>query len=248
MSPFATRLKIGTTALVLEALARDPLRSWPQLAEPLAELRAISRDPSFRWAVDLAGGRKSTALEVQRQYLAAVKAECDLSLPAKAALVVDWETTLNDLETDVMRCRNRLDWVAKLALVREFQAAQNIQPDDPWLQSLDLEYHRLDLAEGLYYALEQSGAILGVPEESAIRRAVREPPATTRALVRGRCVQKFAAAVESAQWDHITLQAGGEHIKISLMDLFAPEEILRYGRVIEGARSPEDLRTLKLMP
>jgi proteasome accessory factor A len=97
----------------------------------------------------------------------------------------------------------------------------------------------------LYYALEQSGAMLGVPEESAIRRAVREPPTTTRALVRGKCVQKFASAVESAQWDHITLQAGGEHIKISLMDLFAPEEILRYGRVIEGARSPEDLRTLR---
>ncbi len=105
--------------------------------------------------------------------------------PAKAALVADWETVLNDLETDVMRCRNRLDWVAKLALVREFQAAQNIAPDDPWLQSLDLEYHRLDLAEGLYYGLEQGGAMLGVPDEAAVRRAVREPPYTTRALCAG---------------------------------------------------------------
>ena len=130
---------------------------------------------------------------MQREYLAAVKAVCDLSMPAKAALVADWETVLNDLETDVMRCRNRLDWVAKLALVREFQAAQNIAPDDPWLQSLDLEYHRLDLAEGLYYGLEQSGAMLGVPEEAAVRRAVSEPPTTTRAYVRGKCIQKFAA-------------------------------------------------------
>jgi hypothetical protein len=89
--------------------------------------------------------------------------------------------------------------------------------------------------------------MLGVPEESAIRWAVREPPRTTRALVRGKCIQKFASAVEAAQWDHITLQTGGESIKISLMDLFAPEEILRYGKIIEGARSPEDLRTLKSM-
>lgn len=245
MSPFATRLKIGTTALVLEALARDPQRVCPQLVDPLETLPAISRDPSFRWELKLAGCKPSTALEVQREYLAAVKAVCDLSTPAKAALVADWEAVLNDLETDVMRCRNRLDWVAKLALVREFQVAHNIAPDDPWLQSLDLEYHRLDLAEGLYYGLEQSGAMLGVPEESAVRRAVREPPTTTRALVRGKCIQKFAAAVESAQWDHITLQGGGESIKISLMDLFAPEEILRYSKIIEGARSPEDLRTLK---
>jgi len=245
MSPFATRLKIGATALVLEALARDPQRTWPQLSEPLATLPAISRDPSFHWEVKLEGRKPSTALEIQREYLAAVKSVCDLTIPAKAALVADWEAVLDDLGTDFMRCRNRLDWVAKYALVREFQAAQNLAADDPWLQSLDLEYHRLDLAEGLYYGLEQGGAILGVPEESLIRRAVRQPPSTTRALVRGKCVQRFASAVESAQWDHITLQSAGESIKISLMDLFAPEEILRYGKVIDGARSPEDLRTLK---
>jgi len=246
MSPFATRLKIGVTALVLEALARDPQRTWPQLAEPLAALRAISRDPAHRWEVTLAGRKAaSTALEVQREYLAAVRAVCDLSDPAKAAVAADWETALNDLQTDVMRCRNRLDWVAKLALIREFQAAQNIAPDDPWLQSLDLEYHRLDLAEGLYYGLEQGGTMLGAPDESAVRRAVREPPYTTRACIRGKCVQKFAKQVESAQWDHITLQDGGELIKISLMDLFAPEEIARQARLVDAARTPADLRMLK---
>jgi proteasome accessory factor A len=247
MSPFATRLKIGVTALVLEALARNPRRAWPQLADPLEALSAISRDPSFRWEVEMQGGRRSTALAIQREYLEAAKEVCDLSAPAKAAVLEGWEGVLNDLEVDYMRCRNRLDWVAKLALVREFQAAQNIGPDDPWLQSLDLEYHRLDLAEGLYYGLEQSGAMLGAPEEAAVHWAMCEPPSTTRAYVRGRCIQKFASAVESAQWDHITLAAEGGPIKISLMDLFAPEDISRYARIVDGARSPEDLRTLKSM-
>jgi proteasome accessory factor A len=245
MSPFATRMKIGTTALVLEALSRDPLRPWPKLAEPLLALRSISRDPKFRWLVPLLNGKHVTAVDLQRAYLAAVKAICDLSDPAKSQLVKDWESLLNDLETDPARCANRVDWVAKRELFRQFQASQNIAPGDPWLQSLDLEYHRLDLAEGLYYALEQGGTMLGVPDEAAVRRAVREPPSTTRALVRGKCVQKFPAAVESAQWDHITLQAGGESLKISLLDLFAPEDILRYGKAIDGARSPEDLRTLE---
>jgi proteasome accessory factor A len=228
-------------------LARDPRRNWPQLAEPLEALRAISRDPAFRWEVALENGKKTTAISLQREYLAAVKLVCDLSRPAKQSLVADWEAVLEDLEADVMRCKNRLDWVAKMAMVREFQSSQNLAPDDPLLQSLDLEYHRLDLAAGLYYAIEQSGVMLGVPEESAIRRAVSEPPSTTRALVRGKCVQRFAAAVESAQWDHITLHADGELLRISLLDLFAPDEILRYGRAIDGARSPEDLRMLKSM-
>jgi hypothetical protein len=39
-------------------------------------------------------------------------------------LVADWEAVLNDLESDYTRCRNRLDWVAKLQLVREFHGAK----------------------------------------------------------------------------------------------------------------------------
>jgi len=233
------------TGLVLEALVRDPRRAWPQLAEPLDALKAISRDPKFRWEVECQGGRRSTALDIQRSYLEAVKDVCDLSAPARAAVAEDWEAVLNDLAVDALRCRNRLDWVAKLAMVREFQASQNLAPDDPWLQSLDLEYHRLDLAEGLYYGLEQSGAMLGAPEETAVRWAMCEPPTTTRAYVRGKCIQKFATAVESAQWDHITLSGDRGPLKISLMDLFAQEDVSRYARAVDRARSPEDLRTLK---
>ncbi len=243
MSPFTTRLKVGATALVLEALVLDPKRIYPVLADPLSALTAISRDPRFRWEIALEGGQTGTALAAQRAYLSAVREVCDLSLPAKATLVADWETVLNDLETDVMRCRNRLDWVAKLGLVRDFQRTQKLADGDPWLQSLDLEYHRLDMSEGLYYGLEQSGAIRGVPDEATVRRAVTLPP-TTRATVRGKCIQKFASAVTAAQWDHITLQGREGPIKISLLDLFAPEDVLRCSRVIDAARSPEDLRIL----
>ena len=111
-----------------------------------------------------------------------------------------------DLEIDPLRCRNRLDWAAKLALIREFQSAQNLGANDPWLQSLDLEYHRLDRDKGLYYALEQSGSIIGAPDDAAVRRAISDPPRSTRAYIRGRCIQKFAPSVIAAQWDHITLQ------------------------------------------
>jgi proteasome accessory factor A len=247
MSPFATRLKVGATALVLEALARDPKLALPRLADPLRTLTSISRDPKFLWEFRLLDGRPSAAVAVQRAYLEAVKRICDLSTPAKASLVTDWETVLNDLEADFGRCRNRLDWVAKLRLLRAFQEQHQLAADDPWLQSLDLEYHRLDLTEGLYYALEAAGTMLGVPDEAQTRRAMTEPPRTTRAYVRGRCVQKFAAEVTSAQWDHITLRGSRGPMKISLLDLFAPEDILRYGKAIDAACSPDDLRPLASM-
>jgi proteasome accessory factor A len=244
MSPFATRLKIGTTALVLEAVARDPKRRYPALADPLRALRAISRDPKFRWEVALEENKCSNALALQREYWQAVNELCDLGDPAKAALVADWDNVLLDLEADPMRCRNRLDWVAKLALVQEFRQAQKIGSTDPWLQSLDLEYHRLDRQAGLYYALEQAGSIMGVPDEAAVLRAISEPPRTTRAYVRGRCIQKFSASVVSAQWDHITLQGSHGPLKISLLDVFTADEVAAYARVVDAAKCPDDLGSI----
>ena len=247
MSPFATRLKIGTTALVLEALVRNPNRMLPRLADPLSALPAISRDPKFKWEIRLEDDRPSTALEIQRAFLGAVREVCDLSSPERNDLVADWEQVLNDLETDYTRCRDRLDWVAKLMLVRDFQTAQNLADNDPWLRALDLEYHRLDFAEGLYYGLEQSSAMRVVPEEAAVRDAVANPP-RTRAYVRGKCIQKFPEQVISAQWDHITLQGSDGPIRISLLDLFAPEEILQYVRAVDAAHSPDDLRSIANVP
>jgi proteasome accessory factor A len=254
MSPFATRLKVGTTALVLEALVNDPKRILPKLKEPLRALTEISRDPDFEWKVALqdgnanALGKFSTALEVQREYLRAVKERCNLDHPERAALVEDWEAVLDDLGSDVMRCRNRLDWVAKLGMIREFQQSQNIADDNPWLQSLDLEYSRLDFAEGLYYGLEQSGAVLsGVPAGLA-EDAMHNPPASTRAYIRGKCIQKFSSAVLAAQWDHITLEGSAGPIKISLLDLFAPQEIMHYARTVDAATTPDDLQALLSVP
>ena len=192
----------------------------------------------------LQDGAASSAIAVQRAWCQAARDFCDLTDPAKAAVWADWNQVLTDLETDPMRCRDRLDWVAKLALIRQFQAAQNIGDNDPWLQSLDLEYHRLDLEAGLYYGLEQSGAMAWAPEEAAVRRAITEPPRSTRACIRGRCIQKFSDQVLSAQWDHITLQGARRPLKISLLNLFAPKELAAARQAVEAARQPDDLAGL----
>jgi Pup amidohydrolase len=188
--------------------------------------------------------RSSSALEVQGAYLKAVRELCDLSDPEKAAVVKDWAEALEDLASDPMRCRDRLDWVAKLCMIADFRAAQDIAEDSPWLRSLDLEYHRLDFAEGLYYGLEQSGAMRMAAPEEAANEAMHHPPLTTRASIRGKCVQKFGSAVTSAQWDHIVVESSKGAIKISLLDLFGAEKIARFNAVLDAAKTAEDLREL----
>ena len=77
---------------------------------------------------------------------------------------------------------------------------------------------------------------------------MRQPPASTRAYIRGKCIQKFSSAVLAAQWDHITLEGENGPIKISLLDLFAPQEIMHYARAVDAAQTPEDLRVLVNVP
>lgn len=246
LSPFATALKVGATALVLEAIVRQPRRSWPRLAAPLRAVRSISRDPKWRWEVALArsGGRAgpSTALEIQAAYLKAVRECCDLTSPDRRGCVDAWAEVLEDLATDPMRCADRLDWVAKHRLIRRFQDAEGLSDGDPWLRSLDLEYHRLDPDEGLYFGLEQSGAIRGVPPAADVEAAIHHPPKDTRAALRGRCIDRFRSAVLSAQWDHVTLQTRNGPLRIDLTQLFDPRTIAAWLEVVESASSPDDLR------
>ncbi len=243
MSAFATRLKVGSTALVLEAIAHAPGAAFPQLADPLGALKSISRDHRFHWEIPLQDKRMTTALEIQRWYAHFTQKHADPAHAEVGRLIGDWEDVLDDLGSDYRRCRDRLDWVAKLILIQGFQQAQGLQDDDPWLRSLDLEYHRLDMNEGLYYGLERAGSMRGSPPESEVFRAVGKAP-PTRAEVRGRLVRKFGGAITAAQWDHVTLRTENGAVRISLLDLFAPAAILRYCDAIDRARTPDDLRSL----
>jgi len=246
LSPFATWLKVGSTALILEAIIREPRRTWPRLADPLRAVRSISRDPKWRWEIGVstarARNRPSTALEIQATYLQAVRECCDLSSPDRRELVEAWASVLEDLATDPLRCADRLDWVAKHQLIRAFQDAENLGDSDPWLRSLDLEFHRLDPTEGLYIGLEQSGAMRGVPDPADVANAVHRPPRDTRAAIRGRCVDKFPDAILSAQWDHVTLRTRHGPLRVDLTRLFDPADIAAWLAVVEAAVTPDDLR------
>src|SRR6266700_3805021 len=70
MSEWATAMKIGTTALVLDLIERGEA---PQLeiAQPVDANKAISRDQTYDWIIELKDGRKISAIDVQRIYLRA---------------------------------------------------------------------------------------------------------------------------------------------------------------------------------
>ena len=46
-----------------------------------------------------------------------------------------------------------VDWITKKWLLETFMESEGIGWDDPWLQSLDLEYHNIDPAKGLFFGV-----------------------------------------------------------------------------------------------
>ena len=206
----ATLLKVGTTLLTLR-LIESGWRAPVELRDPVAAIKQISRDQTLKWNVERVGGGTMGAVEIQRAFLAGGNEKLR-GLSSETDLILDeWEAVLDRLDSDPLGLSDTLDWAAKRALIEEFRDAEGLRWDDPTLQSIDLEYHNVDPAAGLYYGLEQEGRVRRVVTEDEVARAMVVPPAgSPRAVIRGLAVSKFADAVQSASWSRLTLVEGGQ--------------------------------------
>jgi Pup amidohydrolase len=245
MSEWATAMKIGTTALVLDLIERGQA---PQLeiAQPVDANKSISRDQTYDWIIELKDGRKISAIEVQRIYLRAASKIIDSPSTGAAADAADedrqwilreWENVLNDLERDVMVTRDRVDWAAKKFLLNALKEEEKLSWNDPWLQSIDLEYHNVDLERGLYYELVRQGSMRRFVREDEIKTAIFTPPETTRAFFRGRSVARFNDQIASIQWDELVFQNGLLSRRVVLPEAFAD---MRLDALNQAARNGKD--------
>jgi hypothetical protein len=249
MAEVSTWLKVGTTALVLEALQKEPLPSNLKLADPLGAHRSISRDEKYAWEISLQSGMQSSAVDLQQNYLEWVERYVDLKHPEKRHVIEEWKATLEMLRKDVFLLRNKLDWVAKRWLLDTFRESEGVKWSDPWLQSLDLEYHLLNREQGLFYALEATGEMERLSTEVEVLGAMQQPPSTTRAYIRGKSIQKFSKNLKSAQWDHLIFHCDGQTYQLDLSQAFPGQtlEELRLG-VDQASKIKDLIRILKLKP
>ncbi len=213
MSPFACALKCGTTALVLTLLEEGWLPAGWALDDAVQATRDISRDATRQWRVTLADGRSCDALDVQRAFLAAAR-EHLRGLDVETDWLLDqWCFTLDCLRAKPNALIGGVDWITKFWLLETFRAAENLEWTDPWLQSLDLEYHNLNPANGLFHGVAAPSKTIGEFNARARRpSALRIPPMDTRAWARGIAVEQFMRETRPyvINWDSISLE-GGRH-------------------------------------
>jgi hypothetical protein len=212
----AEYLRIGTTLLVLDAAEAGFLRGAPRLRRPMRALHALAADPSLVAQIPARGGRRYSALDLQRYYLEACRAYLDAfpDAPAEAwELLRRWQQALADLAHHRRRLVGRLDWVTKQFLLDEAGR------DAPWeaRKKIDLRYHELS-PEGFFRRLRDAGhtAVLVGPEE--LDRAARTPPSGTPAAKRGRYIREFSTGGGRlvADWHQVVIGRGREKRVIEL--------------------------------
>src|SRR3984893_14250707 len=215
MSEWATAMKVGTTSLILDLIEHGEA---PQLeiAQPVDANKSISRDQTYDWIIELKDGRKISAIDVQRIYLKAATDIDNGGGEGRRWELRECENVLNDLDRDVMVARDRVDWAAKKFLLNALEEEEKLAWSDPWLQSIDLEYHNVDLERGLYYELVRQGSMRRIVNEDEIKMSIFTPPETTRAFFRGRSVARFNDEITSIQWDEIVFANGSQSRRVAL--------------------------------
>lgn len=224
-----TFLKVGTTSLVLSAVeAGDERLDVLELADPVAEVSAVSRDLALRYRMRLASGESATALEIQRALVTIARDY--VSDEADARVIDRWERVIDALGRNPFEAARDVEWVAKLQLLgrmRERYAVLDadgtmILPDwdDDRLQAADLQWS--ELGTGLAARLSAAGAVERIVSDADIERAMTTPPSTTRAWLRGRMVSQRGDVVDAASWSTIVLDRDSEHGHLEVLTLPDP--------------------------
>ena len=222
----ATFLKVGTTAIVLGMIEDEFLESGPgarkewSLAGPVPAMRTVSHDPTCRAQIELADGRRMSAVELQWEFLRLAKKYADetgLELcggeDVGGQVLTRWEAVLSALEDDPMSLDGQLDWVTKRNLLDAYVERDGLTWSDPKLALLDLQYHDVRPDRSLYERLVRAGKVERLVDEQDVQEAITEPPGSTRAYFRGTCLARWPEAVVAANWDSLILDVGGDPLK-----------------------------------
>lgn len=202
MSQTSTLLKLGTTALVLDAIdagvSFDDLRP----VDPVAEISAVSHDLTLRHELKLNDGSSATAIDIQREYLERTRKVCENPTEVEAKVFALWEEVLDLLAEDPLSTSHLLDWTAKYALIKGY-LDRGVSITNPKLALIDLQYTDIDPAKSLYHALVHKGRMQTLASEDEINAAVAHPPEQSRAWTRGRMIERFADELVAANWQEL---------------------------------------------
>lgn len=232
MMPICTARRLFLVQLAIRLLLEGKAPAW-KVTDPVRSFKLTSRDLEGEGRIETGDGLV-TARTVLESYL---DAGCDL----------DWD---NESRTHLNECqklldarksnfewfKSKVDWAAKYWLLEQFRESEGLSWHDPYMQSLDLEYHRVSGDDQLFAGLVDCGFVDALPSQSQVDACLSGEDLDSRALARSIVVSRWKEHLVSASWASLVVQPdltqqGTEEINL-------PPEI----RYDQGLRRVESLR------
>jgi proteasome accessory factor A len=225
MTEPTTRLKMGSTDLLLRILEARLKLPELALANEMQAIRTIAHDVTGAATVELADGRHMTGADLQEACLTAVRDRLDdvVERTEETDQLLDlWERGIAAVRSgDPSHVETELEWAVKFRLLERYRDRLGCALDDPRLARLEMAFHDVSPTRGLFNRLQADGLVSRVVAEEDIVRATTEPPATTRAALRGRFVREALASGRdyTVDWVHLKL-SGSDPRTVLLKDPF----------------------------
>ncbi len=200
LSEYALFLKYGTMGLVLDLFEDGKIPALTMSEKYVEVFHDISKNIDCKWQYSTDLGRRSP-IEIQRMYLDKADTAYRGRDSVADAVLDCWDATLKALAGDAMQSSltRQIDWVIKKNLIDGYIKRTRKSMNDKSVRNIDLQYH--ELGTGLFQMLQQKGLVERLVSDEEIKHATLNPPADTRASIRGKAVAKGIYVT----WHSITL-------------------------------------------
>lgn len=228
MSPWAIRMKFGTTSLVLRLMEHKKDISDLSLADPYASARLVAQSvEGMSKPLELKSGRTATALNLQEELAArAFLLSQEIELPEEEpAIIPVWMETIDSLKKD--RTLEQADWYAKKQLIDMASERKRSEGkgDLTSEQEMLIDFRYSKIPDGLGTKLrERTFAPHMLPEEE-IDEARKVPP-EGRSQLLGNIIKKIGPRYKfsvGVNWSYLT--HGENHSLGPVEAVYTDEEI-----------------------
>lgn len=212
LAQWSTYLKFAMTDAVLTAVEAGEYFTDLALADSVRSVQWVSRDLSCTRPLRLLDGRELTAVQIQQEILRRLAGGIDSQLQERITLILDL------LARDPLLTSQYLDWTAKYQLLQGLATRANLDWDHPKLMAADIQYSDLDPQRGLFYRLQERGALDALVTQEQISAAMHTPPSDSRAYLRGELIRRVGDHVVAANWDSLVLATSQGQWRVPLLD------------------------------
>ena len=212
MAEPTTLLKFVSMDLILRVLEAGKLRRDLALENNIRAIRDSSHDITGRAMLTLSDGRSITSLDLAKEYFQIVKNFIEINNHDLSPLHIYglelWERALTAIESaNHSLIDTEIDWAIKEKIINLYAQKHGFGLESSQVAQLDLRYHDIDPMRGIFRLLESSGQARRITSPETVLLAKENPPATTRAKLRGDFIKQAAIRGTGVvvDWTHLKI-------------------------------------------